>query len=507
MTMTQVVWIATILSMLICLGIGLRHSLRVLGLADILPLMFGRNAKVASYREFSASTVAASISLATVVVAFFELVPGLGLWLLWPAITTAAGLLVFSLLARRVWQKMSTYEFRPTMHAYLGTEFGSSKLALVASACTAVGYLTAFATELTVGSRFMVGLLPGTSPILMIAAIAIVTFAYTGLGGFRTVVVTDRLQMEFIWLLLAALATYYVFAVREQGLAESVDRIPTGVRSIAWSNGLLPFVIGIAVMNLLTYIGNMGLWQRIAGSEDPNMVARGLWQSVVSSLSSWSLLALAAVGAFMVVSPVKGENLLVTTLKSMEGSTLGLGVVFCVVLGLYGAMLSTASTQLMAVSHTIYEDIIAPFRKISLGERIGLRREAVISRVILAVCALASVGVVEFLRGIGFSVADMAFAVYGAALGLVPPIVMTLFMSRAATVRLSRYGMLAVTLGFLSCWSVATYGRIHGDGNLVFLSPLVSTGVATTVMLLGLLLTRGTGTASRTGVRDAEPQA
>jgi Na+/proline symporter len=215
-----------------------------------------------------------------------------------------------------------------------------------------------------------------------------------------------------------------------------------------------------------------------------------MWSSVAGSAVSWSLLVFSAVGAFMLVSPVKGENLLVTVLKAMQGSTFGRTVIFCTVLGLFGAMLSTASTQLIAVSHTIYEDIISPFRRLSLKERSVLKAEVFWSRIILVVSALVAVGVVELLRAAGFTVADLAFAVYGASLGLVPPILMTLFAGRSVTRHLSMAAMLAVALGFISCWAAAAYGKIVGNGNLVFLSPIVSTAVATAVMTVGYLLPR-----------------
>ncbi len=84
--MVTIVLSALILSLVIYLAIGFRHKKLILGLGDIIPLTKGRVAKVKGQAELSASNVAASISLATVIVAFFDLVPSLGLWLLWPAI-------------------------------------------------------------------------------------------------------------------------------------------------------------------------------------------------------------------------------------------------------------------------------------------------------------------------------------------------------------------------------------------------------------------------------------
>jgi len=486
--MTTAVTLALGVSILLYLGIGFWYSKSVRGLGDILPLLLGRGARVNNHREFSASTVAATISLATVIVAFYELVPSLGFWLLWTAITTALGLLLFGVFVKRIWAKMGAYDYRPTLHAYLGTEFKSERLALVASACTAVGYLSAFAVELTVGSRFLAGLVHGVPPFITVVVLAAVSFTYTSLGGFRSVVVTDRIQMWFVWLLIIAMIAYEIVGATGQGWEASVLRIPAGLRTLTWQNGLTPFLLGIAIMNLLTFLGNMGLWQRIAGSQHPSVVTRGMWGSVAGAGASWSLLVFTAVGAFMFVTPVQSENLLVSLLKSMNGSALGQVTVFCVVLGLYGAMLSTASTQLIAVSHTIYEDVLGPFRQSNVHERADQRVEALRSRLVLIVSALVAVGVVEILQAWGFTVADLAFAVYGAALGLVPPVLFTLFMPRSVTQLLSRPASMAVALGFVSCWSAAAYGRATGNANLVFLSPIVSTVVATAIMFIGWAL-------------------
>ena len=99
--------------------------------------------------------------------------------------------------------------------------------------------------------------------------IAAISFIYTALGGFRVVVVTDRIQMAFIWLLIIAMCIYYAVVVTDQGLAVSLNNIPAELRTLTWNNGLTAFIAGIAVMNLLTFVSNMGLWQRIAGSQHP----------------------------------------------------------------------------------------------------------------------------------------------------------------------------------------------------------------------------------------------
>ena len=488
--MTVIVLSALSVSMVVYLYIGFFYKKSIRRISDVIPIVRNSTASVVSSKEFSASTTATTISLATVIIAFFELVPGLGWWLLWPVITTVLGLWFFSQMVKRIWEKMKQYGHRPSMHEFLGVEFNSRNVALTGSIFTVIGYLTAFAVELTVGSRFLASLIPEIPEWITITLISTVAFVYVSLGGFRAAVVTDRIQMVFIWLLLVFLLLFYGYYISSNGRAVSFAAIPDNLKSIEWNNTLIPFVVGIFIMNLFTYVSNMGLWQRISGSNEPETVVKGMWGSVYKTALSWTLFVVVAVGAYMVVSPVEGENLLITLIKAIDVSVIGKITIFTVVLGLYGAMLSTASTQLIAVSHTIYEDIIAPMRKIDLKDRLVSKKELGLSRQVILISAIASVGVVEILRIGGFSVADFAFAIYGAALGMTPAILLSLFSNRERLKRMGSFANWSIILGFTSAWSCAVIGKVVGDGNLVFLSPLVGFGTATIVVSIGWMYSK-----------------
>ena len=71
--MLLAVILALSVSVVLYLGIGIWYGSSIRGLGDHLPVLRGGQARVVNHREFAASTVAATISLATVVVAFFEL--------------------------------------------------------------------------------------------------------------------------------------------------------------------------------------------------------------------------------------------------------------------------------------------------------------------------------------------------------------------------------------------------------------------------------------------------
>jgi Na+/proline symporter len=486
MTATVVAALFTALS--IYLFVGFFFGRRNRNLADLIPLTQGHQAEVKNSAEFSASTVATSISLATVVLAFFELAPKLGVWLFWTVMTTSIGLFCVRFVAKRIWEKLSAYDHRPTLHEFLGHEFNSRALYMIGAACTSLGFLGAFAVELTVGSRFLAGLLPDIPLWLAVVLLAFIGLAYTSYGGFRAVIVTDRIQMASIWTLLAALIGFYFYFVDKQnGWAFNLAKIPAHVNQFTWRADLPAFLLGVWVINVPTFISDMSVWQRIAASQKPETVYRGLFSSVIMSALSWGLFVAAACLAFMIITPAEDVNPLLTLLNSI-GTMNGLVpmfVLFFVVLGLYGAMLSTASTQLIAVSHTVYEDLISQGRK--LKERLDSAKELWISRMILIAAALLSMGVVVILSSIGFSIADFVFAIYGAQLGLFPSIVAALYGDRTKLEKMSRWAAASITFGFIAGWSTAGYGKYIVNDDLVFLAPVASLLISSLILGIGFI--------------------
>jgi len=162
-------------------------------------------------------------------------------------------------------------------------------------------------------------------------------------------------------------------------------------------------------------------------------------------------------------------------------------VLFFVTLGLYGAMLSTASTQLIAVSHTLYEDVFSRIRKQALKDRLTSKKELRISRSILIAAAIISTVLVQLLSGAGFSIADLVFAIYGAQLGLCPLVIAGLLLGRERLGRVSNWAALAVGAGFVTGWGTAIYGRFTGNTSLVFLAPVCSLVISAVILCTGFL--------------------
>ena len=488
--MNFIVITSLFIALFVYIAIGFSIGRRTKGIADLLPLARGGQACVQNTAEFTSSTVATTLSLATVIMAFFELVQYLGVWLFWPVITTAAGLFAVRLLAKRIYRKIARYSYRPTLHDFLGTEFNSTLLSRVGAICTSMGFLGAFAVELAVGSKFFAYLVPNVSPWLIIFALSLVAFFYTAFGGFRAVIITDRIQMISIWLLLFFLGLFYMYyATNHGGYSESISRIPPHIFSFSAREGLLAFILGIFAINVPAFISDMSIWQRIAGAREERTVTAGLYGSIFAAAVTWAVLALLACFVFMIVKPSAGINPLVSLLGVIQ-NTKGLfpvSVLFFTILGLYGAMLSTASTQLIAVSHTLYADVFLKLRKDNINKKLQAKNELMISRLILVVAALISTIIIQFLFSIGFSIADLVFAIYGSQLGLCPLVILALVRDKEHLKNLSTWAAMALLIGFVAGWSSAVYGRISGNTSLVFLAPVSSLIASSLVLFVAIV--------------------
>ncbi len=495
--MNLIVVTALLLALIVYITVGLMIGRKARSIADLLPIIPSRKASVRSSSEFSASTVAMTISLATVIMAFFELASYYGIWLLWTVVTTAAGLVVVKLFASRIWRRLAAYEHRPTLHEFLGRQFDSKMLSKVGAVCTSLGFLGAFAVELTVGSKFFSALIPDIPAWIIVVVLSLAAFLYTSVGGFRAVIVTDRMQMISIWLLLISLPGFYLYYVLTHGgIAAGIERIPDGIFDFSYKPGLVAFLLGILAINVPSFISDMSVWQRIAGAHEDKTVSGGLLASIISVIATWSVFALLACCVFMIITPAEGVNPLLTLLKtiSYSGGWVGRVTLFITVMGLYGAMLSTASTLLIAVSHTLYVDVFTHFGKFSLKEKLDSTRELHYSRLILIVTALLSIALVQLLSQAGFSIADLVFAVYGAQLGLCPLVISALVMDKKRLSCLSLWATAAITLGFITGWGSALLGRLNNDTNMVFLAPIWSLVISSCMVGIGIAYHKISGT-------------
>jgi Fe-S-cluster containining protein len=232
----------------------------------------------------------------------------------------------------------------------------------------------------------------------------------------------------------------------------------------------------------------MSVWQRIAASQRDNTVTTGLGRSAFAAAVTWGTLALLACFVFTIVTPEQGVNPLVSLVRTIGADSGWLApiVLFITVIGLYGAMLATSSTLLLAVSHTLYADVFRRSGKGLLKNELESKTELNISRTILLIAAIISTILVQLLTTVGFSIADLVFAIYGAQLGLCPIAIAALVWDRQRLKSLTGWAAAAVSAGFITGWAAAVFGRLTGDTDLVFLAPVFSLVASLSMLGLGI---------------------
>lgn len=500
-TLVPTVLAALAASSLAALAIGFFQHTKTKRLSDMIPLRRGREADVRSEAEFAATTVATTISLATVVMAYFELAGFFGLWIFWTVLTTAAGLLAVRFIAGRIAERLKEFGERiPTLHELIGVAFNSRAVTITAAAATSLGYLGAYAVELTVGSRLFTSLVPGVPEWLAVVILATIGFTYTAAGGFRAVVLTDRLQMATIWIFIAALSVFYFLSIAHAGgLSAAVQALPESSRQITWPPGIGAFLVGVFFINVPSYVSDIGMWQRVSSSRHLDGLRRGLTRSAISASGSWALLALVAIAAPAVTRPTGDVHPLAGLLITIAQSPVvgAVVVLFLVVAGLYAAMMSTASTMLVAVAHTAYEDVLQRGSHLTDDERADSSQHLRSARLLLVSAALLAVGIVELLSYAHFTIADFVFAIFGAQLSLFPAVCAALYLPSERLRKHSGWAIAAISCGFFSGWGAALYGKLNHADTIVFLAPVVSL-VTASILLLGVLLDAKRGASGRT---------
>jgi SSS family solute:Na+ symporter len=473
------------------LVLGLKQGVKNKTLSDIFPVFFGKNASIKTSSEFSSSTVATTISLATIIMAYFQLAGYFGFFLIWTSVTTALGMYLVSKVSGRIWDRTLEYDHRPTLHEFLGREFNSNLISVASAICTCLGFLLIAALELIVGSLFLSALIPSIPQYISTIILSAAGVIYLVWGGFRSVIRSDVWQMKFIWLLIVSLFGYYIADVIFSGnLNDRLATIPKSIYDFSGRPGLWMFLLGVTVMNIPTHLSNQGIFQRINASQNKETVNNGMRKSIKQIFLSWTFIITIACLAYMFVPTSSPNDLLPNLLIYISQTVVGKIILFIVVIGMYSALLSTASTNLVVIGHVVSEDIIARFRSKNIRERDLAKSELTRSRIILLVAACSSVLIVEGLKQIGFDVKDLVFAIYGGSLALFPAILFALFNNRARLQQFSKTASLGIIFGFLVGWGAAFYGKFTNNANLIFLSPVFSIGISTLFILCGYLTTR-----------------
>lgn len=266
----------------------------------------------------------------------------------------------------------------------------------------------------------------GLDPTVGVLLTALIVLAYTALGGFLAVSLSDTLQAGFMILALVAVP---VIAIADRGgllavVAELSAFDPTMVDPLALSFGAFIGFLGIG----LGSPGNPHIIVRYMSIADPgHLRASAVVGTVWNVVMSWGALFIGLAGRvyFPDVSmlPDSDTEMLYPMLAAQHLHPVAFGIV---VASIFSAIMSTADSQLLVGASSVVRDF---YEKIlHRGQTIPQKRLVLYSRIVVFLLVVAALIVGLLAEALVFWLVLFAWAGLGASFG--PTSILALYWRR-----------------------------------------------------------------------------
>ncbi|MBN2642792.1 MAG: hypothetical protein JXR78_14155 [Victivallales bacterium] len=434
-------------------------------ISDFFPLK-----RSISSGEYRSTTVAAGMSLATVIISLLNLSPLMGITLMVSVVSYALSFLILYPCVNKI---MTANPDNDTIQTFLGKAYKSPAVRHSALIFSLIGYLSIFSMELLVGVTVLEPFL-GEKVLFFSFIYLIFIIIYSLMSGYRAIIITDKWQLRFIILSLASLL---LFAILETSNSASDIHLPEIFRQISHSwVPVWPFIIGIVCMNLPAPISDPGTWQRLCSTRKPTEAKRGLLQIAPLFAVLWAVIVLFGCyyGRIAQINnnfDPASQSLISATLTTLSTN----GILYIIlltafVLGMFSAMISTADSLLIITGQIIAIDFMG-LKK----DQVDCNDGGILKRARIAMLFIAIISFVIFtiFKLIKFDVVQLVFAIYGAQLAMFPSVVVALFLGKKINISKARVAAtLSVFSGFVAGWSSALYGKLTGSSNWLYNAPV-----------------------------------
>ena len=451
-----------------------RERKNIQDIRDFFPLK-----RSISTGEYRSTTIAAGMSLATVIIAFINLAPLMGITLFVSVISYSVSFLLLYLCANRI---MEANPRNDTIQAYLGKSYGSPSVKYIALFFSLIGYISIFSMELLVGVTVLQPFL-GEKVLAFALVYLVFIIIYSLMSGYRAIIATDRWQLRFI---IIGLFSLFVLAIVHTQRVPDIN-IPMILSSMAKSwVPAWPFIIGIVVMNLPAPISDAGTWQRLCSTKDVHSAKRGLLQIAPFFAVLWAFLVLFACYYWRVAASQgfdAAQAPLINYIMEVFATSGPLFIIllFLFVLGLFSAMISTADSLLIVAGQIFSIDIMK--LNPESGDPQPVMRKA---RTAMALIAVVSFIIFTALHFLQFNVVQLVFAIYGAQLAMFPAVFFSLFFARKIALKQARLAAGAsIFVVYFGGWASALYGKFSGASNWLYNAPVTAlvSGMAVFIIL------------------------
>lgn len=276
-------------------------------------------------------------------------------------------------------------------------------------------FMTAYVSAQFVGGGKAIGASFGLAPEAGVVLTALIVLAYTSVGGFLAVSLTDTVQALFM--IVALLVIPILAAVGYGGTAAVVAELaaydPSFMDALALGGGALIGMVGIG----LGSPGNPHILVRYISIDDPDQLRWAAWTGTAANVLMGAgavLIGLVGRAYFPELSMLPGED--TENLYPVLAQTILPPVFFgMVVASIFAAIMSTADSQLLVGASAVVRDVYE--KVIRRGEQLPARRLVVISRTVVTLLVGAALLLGWAAEELVFWLVLFAWAGLGAALG------------------------------------------------------------------------------------------
>ena len=184
----------------------------------------------------------------------------------------------------KVFPRIENSEKR-TLHGFLANRYDSRFIGYFASLLSIIGFLGTYGIEILVGIKIANVLFPNVSSIYIILGLSLVVCTDTALGGFKAVIDTEKMQL---WFSYVGIAAVFGFLISHNENVLSLETLASD--HWGFSNLSVLFVLSLIVVNVPWQLIDMSVWQRVCSMRDQKDIKKGLSQSIYSIGISWCVL-------------------------------------------------------------------------------------------------------------------------------------------------------------------------------------------------------------------------
>jgi SSS family solute:Na+ symporter len=313
----------------------------------------------------------------------------------------------------------------------VGDYYGGSAVRLLAAATSALYVLPYVIMQIKAGGILAQRLFPDAPPIEFLGGsftmyetgvwvLSFLTMAYVLVGGMRSVAWTDVIQgiLLLSGMIVAGLATVAYFG-GPSGYFEAVSDLPAKALSAPgnsgeWNAGKLFTICAFASLGAIIQPGQ---WMRFYAAKNSNTLRRSalVFAIILPICFLFGIMIVALGGQVLFPPEITADGIMPhaavgtkssevdqivivmiqSVLPEMLGVTFGAIVVTLILIAVLAASMSTADSNLHALSAVLTRDVYDRFIRPHSGER----ERTWVGRAVIVVATLAAVGLVEWSEG------------------------------------------------------------------------------------------------------------